>query len=837
MLPNLGGLGLRHPCVPTMVNFDEAQEPRCEICLSALHLTVGSGAYDPRLGQDEFQNDPTEVTRWSWDTAVLRCGHRFHRRCLAMHFGPGGIGAGQTPRRCPGDALHAPNPSPPISAADSADINADIAAQLTEDSPLNAMEHQRHELARNAMDPNAGVVARVMNTEALQAQKAEAQENARRANARLDELQKDLDAVKQELEEKQKEYDELHERNARMARQPPASGSQSVGPLNATEREHTLRQEINRLKTHIEDVQMTMDDAMTRWHQEKDAMLAANMRTADDNARVYNETVERLTEENRQARAQTVQYQFSAAESENELRHMREEQKRLIASIRVLTRQLEEDEVEVEQLPYVEEERDRLQQDLEASLAKMQKFKESAKVQAQKFKAVAEEKMAKLEKELEAMSLAKGKSPAPAPAPASNPEVDRFKQREELRAQQKEANRPKTPYEEAQERKKKAKEKPKETEKERRDREEVEFHVAQMKREEEERKKDEEAIATLKQRREREAEEARKAVEEQRKTKEREQKQAAEREKTRREEEQKRAAEREQKKRAAASASSSEPSAQTPVPAPQAAGEWDVSLYDSDDEATTSSYESLEALILQQRNMTDMGREANARVLQVLEEAHDQVRRHYPNRLRQFEQTFYEDRRRLLIYANVRARTAPGDQNRALPSYARTIMEFTGAMDKALREFQRLGSPPPLQRDTQWLGNTATSIISGPSVRVKELIAIGHNAPEEIGFWLNGNWKDLWLALVNAEEIHKMIHRIISPKLSSLMPLSRSVAENQRLVNLHHAMERIFRLVEGYTAALARLLALHLPAELFSLLVKGNYPNQPDLKWLPWPPS
>ena len=114
--------------------------------------------------------------------------------------------AGQNPRLCPGTGLHAPNPSPPISTADWADINQDIQDNLNEDSPLNAMEDVRHELARNAMDPNSGVVARVMNTEALQAQKAEAQENARRANARLAELQTDLDKVKQKLEEKQEEY-------------------------------------------------------------------------------------------------------------------------------------------------------------------------------------------------------------------------------------------------------------------------------------------------------------------------------------------------------------------------------------------------------------------------------------------------------------------------------------------------------------------------------------------------------------------------------------------------------------------------------------------------------
>ena len=122
MLPSLGRLSLRQ-CEPTGVNFADAQQAQCELCGSAMHAPLSGGMTDPRLGLEEFEEDE-EVRRWSWDTAVLRCGHRFHRRCLATFNWGGQTPPG--PRRCPAYGGHGGLLGPPLSTDDNADLNADI---------------------------------------------------------------------------------------------------------------------------------------------------------------------------------------------------------------------------------------------------------------------------------------------------------------------------------------------------------------------------------------------------------------------------------------------------------------------------------------------------------------------------------------------------------------------------------------------------------------------------------------------------------------------------------------------------------------------------------------
>jgi hypothetical protein len=115
MLPNLNGLSLRR-CAPTMVNFQDTKDAECLLCLDKMHAPLSDGLQDPRLGLADFE-DPNVLQRWSWATAVLRCGHRFHRRCLAQHFGSGGQAANQNPRVCPAGADQHIPPTPHTLAA------------------------------------------------------------------------------------------------------------------------------------------------------------------------------------------------------------------------------------------------------------------------------------------------------------------------------------------------------------------------------------------------------------------------------------------------------------------------------------------------------------------------------------------------------------------------------------------------------------------------------------------------------------------------------------------------------------------------------------------------
>lgn len=153
-LPSLGGLSLHlqsKPVAPTMVNFRESQQEECLLCSAPLHV----GEYGVLNPADLVDMDNVDLFRSAWRTSSLRCGHRFHRRCLASHFGNGGPRANVpvAQRLCPVGQHYmdvvdanaqpqqfAPNgvyqhvndgPSTPqsyvhLSADDSADIDRDI---------------------------------------------------------------------------------------------------------------------------------------------------------------------------------------------------------------------------------------------------------------------------------------------------------------------------------------------------------------------------------------------------------------------------------------------------------------------------------------------------------------------------------------------------------------------------------------------------------------------------------------------------------------------------------------------------------------------------------------
>ena len=267
MLPSLGRLSLRQ-CVPTGVNFADAQQAECELCGSAMHAPLSGGMTDPRLGLEEFKEDE-EVRRWSWDTAVLRCGHRFHRRCLAT-FDWGAQGGGQ--RLCPAAGGHEGPWGPPLSPDDNADLNADIAAQLNRNTNLNEQEQARYDGAIAIIQGGASVI----DPTAAIAQAQAAKEEARAADARYREVQKALEDAK-------KDYEALKAQATRLAQQPPTVGRQSSAETLA-----------------LRDNLVTLQELLRQQELELDELRGEQMVRENADAEIVNEA-------NRQMRLQGME--------------------------------------------------------------------------------------------------------------------------------------------------------------------------------------------------------------------------------------------------------------------------------------------------------------------------------------------------------------------------------------------------------------------------------------------------------------------------------------------------------------------------------------------------
>jgi len=399
MLPSLGRLSLRQ-CAPIGVNFADAQEAECELCGSAMHAPLSGGMTDPRLGLAEFKEDDEEVRRWSWNTAVLVCGHRFHRRCLAA-YNWGGQGGGQ--RLCPAAGAHNGLWGPPLSPADNADLNADIAAQMNEQTPLSEAEQARYDRAIATIQGGASVV----DPTAVIAQAQAAKEEARAADARYRD-------VKKALEDAKKDYEALKAQATRLAQQPPTVARQSSAETLA------LRDNIVTLQELLRQQELELDD-----------LRGEQIVRANADAESVNEANRQRDRQVMETERLRLQY---AVELDNVAR-LEAEQRRLETSLDTLKRQLRADEPDLARAADLEAERAELQRALDAARANLAKFKESAKNQAAAYKAKTSEEKAKTDEELEKLMKqvevlklqlepAPEPEPEPAPEPAPEPEPE-----------------------------------------------------------------------------------------------------------------------------------------------------------------------------------------------------------------------------------------------------------------------------------------------------------------------------------------------------------------------------------------------------------------------------
>ena len=388
MLPSLGRLSLRQ-CVPVGVNFADAQEAQCEICNSAMHAPLSSGMTDPRLGLAEFKEDDEEVRRWSWNTAVLVCGHRFHRRCLAAYNWGGQNTQGQ--RRCPAFGAHGGGLGPQLSPADNADLNTDIAAQLNEQTPLNEAEQARYDLANATMQGGASVV----DPTAAIAQAQAAQAEAIAANARYRDVQ-------QKLEDAKKDYEALKAQATRLAQQPPSVTRQSSAKTLE------LRDEIVTLQELLRQQKLELNEL-------KGENTVLELRDTE-----YNRQRDRQIMETERLRQQYTLELDNVAQLEAE-------QRRLEKSLETLKQELRADEPDLARAADLEAERDELQRALDAARDNLQKFRKSAKNQAAEYVARTSEEKAKTSEELEELrakveALKLQLQPAPKPEPEPEPE-------------------------------------------------------------------------------------------------------------------------------------------------------------------------------------------------------------------------------------------------------------------------------------------------------------------------------------------------------------------------------------------------------------------------------
>lgn len=99
MLPPLHKLSFHEArasrCAPTGVNYLQDDESDCAICFGPMAVSLAMNNIvnaDPRMVTmlRNEQANLVDIRIMAWRTAVLQCGHWFHRRCLVEMLNEGG---------------------------------------------------------------------------------------------------------------------------------------------------------------------------------------------------------------------------------------------------------------------------------------------------------------------------------------------------------------------------------------------------------------------------------------------------------------------------------------------------------------------------------------------------------------------------------------------------------------------------------------------------------------------------------------------------------------------------------------------------------------------------
>ena len=389
------------PVAPTMVNYGDKYDNTCPICLGPLRVApygVGNPA-------DLRDIDDVDLFRSSWKTATLRCGHRFHRRCLASWFSPGGQGfvTGNERRTCPagphtvlesapnGQYGYHPTANDPqpryvrLSMHDNFDINEDInnnrvdpGAEVVDASILDNNEHQWYDDTTEKRDEvrNAAPGAVMADEAAKWSERLLAMDIDKKSmEARWERCNEMLKEREEQLLQSKKNLEELQETTKRMAQ---ATGNEEAQAMITTMAElhekekQQLQGEIAAEKAERSQQQYKFMQKMQGYEEE-----ISELGVKEVAAIIKQEKVEKEVAELRQKVAATTA-QLKSAQDENA-----GNVDTLITEREWWEKQMEAKEVELQQT----------EQELILRTAEGQAVRLKAKAQFQQYKAEQEAKL------------------------------------------------------------------------------------------------------------------------------------------------------------------------------------------------------------------------------------------------------------------------------------------------------------------------------------------------------------------------------------------------------------------------------------------------------------
>ena len=351
-LPSLSGLCLHlqsKPVAPTMVNFRESQPEECLLCSAPLHV----GEYGVLNPSDLVDMDAVDLFRSAWRTASLRCGHRYHRRCLASHF----VNVPPAQRLCP-QGVHGMDATPngayqyvfngpgtpqayvPLSADDNADIDQDIQDNMfappnqddTDDAYHNDQEKRWYDETMRKRDELIARGEKVVD-EGKWADKLQAMVLERnRYKATWDAVKEKLDECEKQLREVKQEREKLQEQNKRLA-QSGANDEEAAKIIDDMIKENaTLKNEIEK-----QSVAARTQDQILDMHERRfEANLAAAnnaAKLAEDATRASEKRVTELEQGLRTLENKLKDEEYTNRGNTEQMLYEREENAKQMASM------------------------------------------------------------------------------------------------------------------------------------------------------------------------------------------------------------------------------------------------------------------------------------------------------------------------------------------------------------------------------------------------------------------------------------------------------------------------------------------------------------------------